>query len=58
MYLFEISIMNLDTDIEIAQAAMIGDMVDLHDKESVLDILERLGNLIVEFNSDKKGQVE
>lgn len=57
MYLFEVRVMDLDTDKDVAQTAMIGDLADLHDKESVLDILERLGNLIIEFSSEK-GKVD
>lgn len=58
MYLLELRVTKLDTDKEVAQAAMIGDIADLKDKGSVMEIMERMGNFIMEFNSEKKGQVE
>ena len=59
MYLFQIKVIKLDSmeDREVATSSMIGDITDLKDQRSVMDILERLGNLIVEFNSEK-GKVE
>ena len=60
MYLFELKIQKLDSmeDREIASSSMIGDFNNLQDRRSIREIMEKLGNLIVEFNSDKKGQVE
>lgn len=56
MYLIEINILNLDTDKEVAQTAMIGDIADLKDKGSVMEIMERMGEIVIEFNGEK-GQV-
>lgn len=58
MYLLELRVTKLDTDKEVAQAAMIGDIADLKDKGSVMEIMEKLGEIVIEFNSEKKGQVE
>lgn len=60
MYLFQIKVIKLDSmeDREVATSSMIGDITDLKNKETVNEILERLGNFIVEFNSEQKGQVE
>lgn len=60
MYLFQIKVVKLDSmeDREVASSSMIGDMADLKDKESVMEILERLGNFVMEFNSEQKGQVK
>lgn len=59
MYLFELKIQKLDSmeEREVASSSMIGDFKDLQDKRSVREIMEKLGNLIVEFNSEK-GKVD
>lgn len=59
MYLFELKIQKFDSmeDREVASSSMIGDFKDLQDKRSIREIMEKLGNLIVEFNSEK-GQVK
>lgn len=57
MYLFEMRIINLNSDREVAQAAMIGDIEDLKCKENVMEIMETIGKLVVEFNGEK-GQVD
>lgn len=57
MYLFEVRITNLNTDSEVAQTSMIGDITDLKDKGSVMEIMERMGEIVIEFNGEK-GQVE
>lgn len=54
MYLFEVRITNLNTDSEVAQTSMIGDIADLKDKGSVMEIMERMGEIVIEFNSEKK----
>lgn len=56
MYLFEVRITNLNTDREVAQTSMIGDIADLKDKGSVMEIMEKLGEIVIEFNGEK-GQV-
>lgn len=56
MYLFEVRITNLNTDSEVAQTSMIGDIADLKDKGSVMEIMEKLGEIVIEFNGEK-GQV-
>lgn len=58
MYLLELRVTNLNIDKEVASSSMIGDIADLKDKGSVMEIMERMGNFIMEFNSEKKGQVE
>lgn len=58
MYLFEVRITNLNIDKEVASSSMIGDIADLKDKGSVMEIMERMGAIVAEFNSEKKGQVE
>lgn len=60
MYLFQIKVIKLDSmeDREVATSSMIGDITDLKDQRSVMEIMEKLGNFVIEFNSDKKGQVE
>lgn len=57
MYLFEMKVTNLNSDREVAQAAMIGDIADLKCKENVMEIMETIGKLVVEFNGEKR-QVE
>ena len=59
MYLFELKIQKLDSmeEREVASSSMIGDFKDLQDKRSIREIMEKLGNLIVQFNSEK-GQVK
>lgn len=57
MYLFEVRITNLNTDKEVASSSMIGDIADLKDKGSVMEIMEKLGEIVIEFNGEK-GQVE
>lgn len=52
--MIEINILNLDTDKEVASSSMIGDIADLKDKGSVMEIMERMGNFIMEFNSEKE----
>lgn len=54
MYLFSVNVMNLNTDKEVASSSMIGDITDLKDKGSVMEIMEKLGEIVVEFNSEKK----
>lgn len=56
MYLFELKVQKLDSmeEREVSSSSMIGDFKDLQDKQSIREIMEKLGNLIVEFNSDKK----
>lgn len=54
MYLFELDIMNLDTDRKVANSSMIGDITDLKDQRSVMEIMEKLGNIVVEFNGEKE----
>lgn len=54
MYLFEVRITNLNTDKEVASSSMIGDIADLKDKGSVMEIMERMGNFMIEFNSEKE----
>lgn len=54
MYLIEVSVNKLDTDKTVAQVAMIADLADLKDKGSVMEIMERMGNFIMEFNSEKE----
>lgn len=60
MYLFQIKVTKLDSleDREVACSSMIGDITDLKDQRSVMEIMEKLGKFVMEFNSDKKGQVE
>lgn len=60
MYLFEVKIMKLDSmeEREVASSSMIGDFNGLQDKRSVLEIMEKIGNFICEFNREKKGKVE
>lgn len=60
MYLFQMKVVKLDSmeDREVATSSMIGDITDLKDQRSVMEIMEKLGNFVIEFNSDKKGQVE
>ena len=59
MYLFEVSVTEMSNieNREVANSSMIGDMADLKDKRSVIEIMEKLGKLIIEFNSEK-GTVE
>lgn len=54
MYLFSVNVMNLNTDKEVASSSMIGDIADLKDKGSVMEIMEKLGEIVIEFNSEKK----
>lgn len=54
MYLFEVRITNLNTDKEVASSSMIGDIADLKDKGSVMEIMERMGNFMIEFNSETR----
>lgn len=54
MYLFEVRITNLNIDKEVASSSMIGDIADLKDKGSVMEIMEKLGEIVIEFNSEKK----
>lgn len=54
MYLLELRVTKLDTDKEVAQAAMIGDIADLKDKGSVMEIMEKLGAIVAEFNSETR----
>lgn len=56
MYLFSVNVMNLNTDKEVASSSMIGDIADLKDKGSVMEIMEKLGEIVIEFNGEK-GQV-
>lgn len=60
MYLFQIKVIKLDSmeDREVATSSMIGDITDLKDQHSIMEIMERLGKFVIEFNSDKKGLVE
>lgn len=60
MYLFQIKVVKLDSmeDREVASSSMIGDFNNLQDKQSVMEFMKKLGNFVMEFNSDKKGQVE
>lgn len=56
MYLFSVNVMNLNTDKEVTSSSMIGDIADLKDKGSVTEIMEKLGEIVIEFNGEK-GQV-
>lgn len=58
MLLFEVKVTDLNSDKEVGYTSMIGDIAELKDKGSVLEIMESMGNIIVQFNSDKKGKVE
>ena len=58
MYLFEVDIMNLDTDRKVASSSMIGDITDLKDQRSVMEIMEKLGNIVVEFNGERGNRNE
>lgn len=60
MYLFQIKVVKLDSmkEREVASSSMIGDFKDLQDKRSIREVMEKLGNFVMEFNSDKKGQVK
>lgn len=60
MYLFEVKVSDISNmgEREVASSSMIGDLKGLQDKRSVLEIMEKLGNMVVEFNSEKKGKVE
>lgn len=56
MYLFEVKVVNIGCmeDREVASSSMIADLTDLKDKGSVMEVLEKLGNIIVEFNNEKE----
>lgn len=54
MYLFSVNVMNLNTDKEVASSSMIGDIADLKDKGSVMEIMEKLGAIVAEFNSETR----
>lgn len=60
MYLFEVKVSDISNmeEREVASSSMIGDLKSLQDKRSVLEIMEKLGNMVAEFNSEKKGKVE
>lgn len=60
MYLFELKVSDISNmeEREVASSSMIGDLKGLQDKRSVLEIMEKLGKMVVEFNSEKKGKVE
>ena len=60
MYLFEVKVSDISNmgEREVASSSMIGDLKGLQDKRSVLEIMEKLGNMVVEYNSEKKGKVE
>lgn len=58
MYLFEVKVVNIGCmeDREVASSSMIADLTDLKDKGSVMEIMERMGNILIEFNGEKKGE--
>lgn len=60
MYLFEVKVSDISNmgEREVASSSMIGDFNGLQDKRSVLEIMEKIGNFICEFNREKKGKVE
>lgn len=57
MYLFEVKVFNIDNmkDKEVVSSSMIGDMANLEDTRSISEIMEKLGNLMIDLNS-KKGR--
>lgn len=57
MYLFEVKVFNIDgmKDKEVVSSSMIGDMANLEDTRSISEIMEKLGNLMIDLNS-KKGR--
>lgn len=58
MYLFSVKVVNIGCmeDREVAGSSMIGDIADLKDKGSVMEIMERMGNILIEFNGERKGE--
>lgn len=57
MYLFEVKVFNIDSmkDKEVVSSSMIGDMASLEDTRSISEIMEKLGNLMIDLNN-KKGR--
>lgn len=60
MLLFQLKVTDISNmeDVQVAETSVIEDIEGLSDRDSILDIMERIGNFIMEFNSDKKGKVE
>lgn len=55
MKLFELKVIDLNSHREVTQISMIDDM-DLKDKQSILEIMEKIGKLVVEFIGKKERQ--
>lgn len=55
MKLFELKVIDLNSHREVTQISMIDDM-DLKDKQSILEIMEKIGKLVVEFIEKKERQ--